>query len=45
MKRSRQSNYPMPIEERQNLARELRQFGYRETDDADEADRRGGATS
>lgn len=30
----------MPIEEREELARELEQFGYRETDDPDEADRR-----
>jgi hypothetical protein len=32
--------YPMPAEEREELARELSEFGYRETDDADEADRR-----
>jgi hypothetical protein len=40
MKRSRQSSYPMAIQDRDELARELEQFGYRETDDPDEADRR-----
>jgi hypothetical protein len=29
----------MPIEEAEELARELSEFGYRETDDPDEADR------
>jgi hypothetical protein len=40
MKRSRHSSYPMVAEEREELARELNEFGFRETDDADEADRR-----
>jgi hypothetical protein len=40
MKRPHHSSYPMPAEERDDLARELEEFGYRETDDADEADRR-----
>jgi hypothetical protein len=40
MKKPRPSNYPMPAEEREELARELSEFGYRETDDPDEADRR-----
>jgi hypothetical protein len=40
MKRPRQSSYPMAIDEREELARELSEFGYRETDDPDEADRR-----
>jgi hypothetical protein len=40
MKRPRPSNYPMLGEERDELARELSEFGYRETDDPDEADRR-----
>jgi hypothetical protein len=40
MKRLRQSSYPMPIEKREELARELEQFGYRETDDPNEAERR-----
>jgi hypothetical protein len=30
----------MPVEEHDDLARELSEFGYRETDDPDEADRR-----
>ena len=30
----------MAVEEREELARELNEFGYRETDDPDEADRR-----
>jgi hypothetical protein len=37
MKRPRQSSYPMAVEER---ARELEEFGFRETDNPDEADRR-----
>ena len=40
MRKPRQSSYPMPVEERDELASELEQFGYRETDDPDEADRR-----
>jgi hypothetical protein len=40
MKRPHQSSYPMAAEEREELAREFEEFGFRETDDADEADRR-----
>src|SRR5262245_32180896 len=40
MKKPRQSSYPMPPEEREDLAGELTKFGYRETGDPDEADRR-----
>jgi hypothetical protein len=40
MKRPRHSSYPMAIEERDDLAGELSEFGYRETEDPDEADRR-----
>jgi hypothetical protein len=40
MKKPRVSYYPMAIEERDELAAELDQFGYRETDDPIEADRR-----
>jgi hypothetical protein len=40
MKKPRQSSYPMPLEEAEELAGELSEFGYRETSDADEADRR-----
>ena len=40
MKRSRQSSYPMPIEDAEELARELDEFRYRETTDPDEADLR-----
>jgi hypothetical protein len=40
MKKPRHSSYPMPIEEADELAHELSEFGYRETDDPDEADRR-----
>jgi hypothetical protein len=40
MKSPRHSSYPMPAEDAEELARELSEFGYRETDDADEADRR-----
>jgi hypothetical protein len=40
MKRPRQSSYPMPIEDLDALAAELSEFGYSETDNADEADRR-----
>ena len=31
MNRPRHSSYPMPVEEREELARELSEFGYRET--------------
>jgi hypothetical protein len=40
MKRPHQSSYPMAVEEREELAREFNEFGYRETNDPDEADRR-----
>ena len=40
MKKPRHSNYPMSVEESEELARELDEFGYRETSDPDEADRR-----
>ena len=40
MKSPRHSSYPMPAEDAEELARELSEFGYRETDDADEADQR-----
>jgi hypothetical protein len=40
MKNPRHSSYPMPLEEAEELAGELSEFGYRETDDLDEADRR-----
>jgi hypothetical protein len=40
MKRPRQSSYPMPLDEAEELAAEFSEFGYRETDDPDEADRR-----
>jgi hypothetical protein len=40
MKKPRHSPYPMPADEREELAREFEQFGYGETDDPDEADRR-----
>jgi hypothetical protein len=40
MKRPRHSSYPMAAEDREELAREFPEFGFRETDDADEADRR-----
>src|ERR1700733_6733839 len=36
----RSSSYPMSVDDREELARELNEFGYRETDDPDEADRR-----
>jgi hypothetical protein len=36
MNKPRHSSYPMPIEEHE----ELSEFGYRETDNPDEADRR-----
>jgi hypothetical protein len=37
MKSPRHSSYPMPAEDGKELARELSEFGYRETDDPDEA--------
>jgi hypothetical protein len=40
MKKSRGFSYPMPLEGAEEVARELSEFGYRETDDPDEADRR-----
>jgi hypothetical protein len=40
MKRPRQSSYPMPIEDMEALAGELSEFGYSETENPDEADRR-----
>ena len=40
MRSARQSSYPMPAEEAEELSAELSEFGYRETDDPDEADRR-----
>jgi hypothetical protein len=40
MKKPRHSSYPMPAEEAEELAHELSEFGYRETDDPEEADRR-----
>jgi hypothetical protein len=40
VKRARHSGYPMSLEESEELAHELDEFGYRETDDPDEADRR-----
>jgi hypothetical protein len=33
------SSYPMSVEDRDELARELEQFGYREISDPDDADR------
>jgi hypothetical protein len=40
MSKPRHSSYPMPVEEHDDLAREFSEFGYRETDDSDDADRR-----
>jgi hypothetical protein len=40
MKSPRKLNYPMPLEDAKELAAELSEFGFRETDDPDEADRR-----
>jgi hypothetical protein len=40
MKRPQHSSYPMPVEDAEELARELSEFGYRETTDPDEAERR-----
>ena len=36
----RSSSYPMSVDDKEELAREYSEFGYRETDDLDEADRR-----
>jgi hypothetical protein len=36
----RKASYPMSIEDKDDLARELAEFGYRETSDPDDADRR-----
>jgi hypothetical protein len=41
MKPPRHSSYPMPLEDKDALAAEFSEFGYRETDDSKEADRRG----
>ena len=35
MKKSRGFSYPMPLEGTEEVARELSEFGYRETDDPD----------
>ena len=40
MKTPRQSSYPMPAEDAAELAAEVSEFRYRETEDPDEADRR-----
>jgi hypothetical protein len=40
MNKSRGSSHPMPTEDAEELAGELSEFGYRETDDVDEADGR-----
>jgi hypothetical protein len=40
MKPLRHSSYPMSADEREEFAREFEEFGFRETDDPDEADRR-----
>jgi hypothetical protein len=37
MKKPRLSSYPMPMKDVEELARELSEFGYRETDDPDDA--------
>jgi hypothetical protein len=36
----RKANYPMSVEDKDELARELSEFGYRETSDPGDADRR-----
>jgi hypothetical protein len=38
--KKRASSYPMSVEDREELARKFSEFGFRETDDPDEADRR-----
>ena len=38
--KNRKATYPMSVEDRDELARELSEFGYRETSDPDDADRR-----
>jgi hypothetical protein len=40
MKKPCHSNYPMAAEDAEELAHELSEFGFRETDDPEEADRR-----
>jgi hypothetical protein len=40
MKKPQHFSYPMPLEEADDLAHELSEFGYCESDDPDEADRR-----
>jgi hypothetical protein len=40
MKRPRHSSYPMSIENMDALPAEVSEFGFRETDDSNEADRR-----
>ena len=40
MKNPRQSSYPMPLEDAEELPREFSEFGYRESDDPEDADRR-----
>jgi hypothetical protein len=41
MKKPHKSSFPMAVEGMADLAHEFSEFGYRETDDPDEADRRG----
>jgi hypothetical protein len=38
--KKRSASYPMSLDDRDELARELEEFGYRETSDPDDADRR-----
>jgi hypothetical protein len=40
MKRPRHSSYPVSADDREELAREFEEFGFRETNDPNEADRR-----
>jgi hypothetical protein len=40
MKNPPKSSFPMAVEDMADLAHEFSEFGYRETDDPDEADRR-----
>jgi hypothetical protein len=40
MRPPRHSGYPMSADEREEIAREFEEFGFRETDDPDEGDRR-----
>jgi hypothetical protein len=39
-RRFRKPTYPMSVEDKDELAHELSEFGYRETSDPDDADRR-----